>query len=80
MNCDISTVKILTGKVVLSAVIARIEWIFETFSSICLSFSGGKDSTVLSILWQMWPAGKNVDSQYYSLTGKLSTSAQLHTF
>ncbi|EJD4388386.1 phosphoadenosine phosphosulfate reductase family protein, partial [Escherichia coli] len=47
MNCDISTVKILTGKVVLSAVIARIEWIFETFSSICLSFSGGKDSTVL---------------------------------
>ncbi|ENF4047200.1 phosphoadenosine phosphosulfate reductase, partial [Escherichia coli] len=47
MNCDISTVKILTGKVVLSAVIARIEWIFGTFSSICLSFSGGKDSTVL---------------------------------
>ncbi len=25
----------------------RIEWPFETFSSVCLSFSGGKDSTVL---------------------------------
>ncbi|WP_249441600.1 hypothetical protein, partial [Escherichia coli] len=24
--------------------IARIEWIFETFPSVCLSFSGGKDS------------------------------------
>ncbi len=29
------------------AAIARIEWIFETFPSVCLSFSGGKDSTVL---------------------------------
>lgn len=28
-------------------VFARIEWIFETFPSVCLSFSGGKDSTVL---------------------------------
>ncbi|WP_181947767.1 phosphoadenosine phosphosulfate reductase domain-containing protein, partial [Klebsiella pneumoniae] len=32
---------------VLSSVIQRIEWIFETFPSVCLSFSGGKDSTVL---------------------------------
>ncbi|WP_136752702.1 phosphoadenosine phosphosulfate reductase [Escherichia coli] len=31
----------------LRAAIARIEWIFETFPSVCLSFSGGKDSTVL---------------------------------
>ncbi|GCK78891.1 phosphoadenosine phosphosulfate reductase [Escherichia coli] len=39
--------KILTGNNVLRAAIARIEWIFETFPSVCLSFSGGKDSTVL---------------------------------
>ncbi|STI55204.1 putative phosphoadenosine phosphosulfate reductase [Escherichia coli] len=31
----------------MSAAIHRIEWLFETFSSVCLSFSGGKDSTVL---------------------------------
>ncbi len=39
--------KILTGNNVLRAAIARIEWVFETFPSVCLSFSGGKDSTVL---------------------------------
>lgn len=39
--------KINTGENVLSAALHRIEWIFETFSSVCLSFSGGKDSTVL---------------------------------
>ncbi|EGM1627622.1 DUF3440 domain-containing protein [Salmonella enterica] len=39
--------KINTGENVLSAANHRIEWIFETFSSVCLSFSGGKDSTVL---------------------------------
>lgn len=39
--------KIRIGENVLSAAIRRIEWIFDTFSSVCLSFSGGKDSTVL---------------------------------
>ncbi|WP_170998641.1 phosphoadenosine phosphosulfate reductase domain-containing protein, partial [Escherichia coli] len=39
--------KIKTGDDVLSAVIHRVEWLFDTFSSVCLSFSGGKDSTVL---------------------------------
>ncbi|MGY0266152.1 phosphoadenosine phosphosulfate reductase domain-containing protein, partial [Citrobacter freundii] len=47
MNSDFSAEKILTGKNVLCAAIRRIEWLFETFSSVCLSFSGGKDSTVL---------------------------------
>ncbi|MDW4773113.1 phosphoadenosine phosphosulfate reductase family protein, partial [Escherichia coli] len=42
-----SVIKIRTGEDVLSSVIQRIEWIFETFPSVCLSFSGGKDSTVL---------------------------------
>lgn len=39
--------KIRTDVNVLYAAIHRIEWLFETFSSVCLSFSGGKDSTVL---------------------------------
>ncbi|MBB7067868.1 phosphoadenosine phosphosulfate reductase domain-containing protein, partial [Escherichia coli] len=39
--------KIQTGKDVLSAATHRIEWLFDTFSAVCLSFSGGKDSTVL---------------------------------
>ncbi len=47
MNDNFLTEKVLTGENVLRAAIARIEWIFETFPSVCLSFSGGKDSTVL---------------------------------
>ncbi|WP_170998642.1 phosphoadenosine phosphosulfate reductase domain-containing protein, partial [Escherichia coli] len=40
-------IKIRTDENVLFAAIHRIEWLFDTFSSVCLSFSGGKDSTVL---------------------------------
>ena len=47
MSDTLLTEKILIGENVLRAAIARIEWIFETFPSVCLSFSGGKDSTVL---------------------------------
>ncbi len=32
---------------VMNAANMRIDWIFDTFEMICLSFSGGKDSTVL---------------------------------
>lgn len=39
--------KVRTGKDVLSSAIQRIEWVFDTFPAVCLSFSGGKDSTVL---------------------------------
>lgn len=39
--------KIRTDENVLSAAIRRIEWVFDTFRAIYLSFSGGKDSTVL---------------------------------
>ncbi|EGL0295024.1 phosphoadenosine phosphosulfate reductase, partial [Escherichia coli] len=45
MSADIR--KISTGENVLATAVHRIEWLFETFSSVCLSFSGGKDSTVL---------------------------------
>lgn len=44
-NNNIKKIKI--GENVLSAAIHRIEWIFDTFSQVYLSFSGGKDSTVL---------------------------------
>lgn len=39
--------KYMLGKSVLVASQERIQWIFDTFKQICLSFSGGKDSTVL---------------------------------
>ena len=44
---SLKTEKILTGENVLRAATGRIEWLFDTFSSVCLSLSGGKDSTVL---------------------------------
>ncbi len=39
--------KIPLGINVLDATQTRIEWLFDTFEQISLSFSGGKDSTVL---------------------------------
>ncbi|MBC6573353.1 phosphoadenosine phosphosulfate reductase family protein, partial [Escherichia coli] len=47
MTNNFLTEKVFTGENILRAATARIEWIFETFQSVCLSFSGGKDSTVL---------------------------------
>ncbi|WP_441006760.1 hypothetical protein, partial [Escherichia coli] len=35
----------MAGENVVTEVTHRIEWLFDTFSSVCLSFSGGKDST-----------------------------------
>lgn len=32
---------------VLDAALLRLEWLFDTFEKVCLSFSGGKDSSVL---------------------------------
>uniref|UniRef100_UPI0010733E1A phosphoadenosine phosphosulfate reductase n=3 Tax=Morganellaceae TaxID=1903414 RepID=UPI0010733E1A len=39
--------KIALGKNVLEAAQERVQWIFDTFEQITLSFSGGKDSTAL---------------------------------
>ena len=47
MLIDHKSKKITVGENVYNASIKRIEWIFDTFSKVCLSFSGGKDSTVL---------------------------------
>jgi predicted phosphoadenosine phosphosulfate sulfurtransferase len=32
---------------VLDAALLRLDWVFESFEQVCLSFSGGKDSTIL---------------------------------
>jgi len=39
--------KIPLNMTVSDAAAERIAWIFDTFSRICVSFSGGKDSTLL---------------------------------
>lgn len=67
--------KIRMGEDVLSASMHRIEWVFDTFSSVCLSFSGGKDSTVLFHLVAEVARKKNVIFLYCSLIGKRSISA-----
>ncbi|ECP1951351.1 phosphoadenosine phosphosulfate reductase [Salmonella enterica] len=40
-------IKIPLGTNVFKAATTRIDWIFSTFTRVCVSFSGGKDSTVL---------------------------------
>lgn len=44
---NMSIEKIFTDRNVFFTSTARIEWLFDTFPNISLSFSGGKDSTVL---------------------------------
>lgn len=44
---DISMSKIPLSQNVLEAATARIEWTLATFSEVCVSLSGGKDSTVM---------------------------------
>lgn len=41
------TVRVYLETDVYTAAQSRIEWIFDNFERVCLSFSGGKDSTVL---------------------------------
>jgi predicted phosphoadenosine phosphosulfate sulfurtransferase len=41
------TWKIMLGETVLEAARARIHWLFDTFERLCVSFSGGKDSSVM---------------------------------
>jgi len=47
MSRHFSTDKQYLTENVFNAAVHRIEWIFDTFKSVCISFSGGKDSTVL---------------------------------
>lgn len=69
--------KIMTGIDVFDAAMERIEWVFDTFSSVCLSFSGGKDSTVLFHLMANIARRKNAVFLYCLLTGRLSISVPL---
>lgn len=60
----------ITGHNVLTAAKERLMWIFDTFDKICLSFSGGKDSTVLYHLAAEISRIKRKSFQSYLLTGK----------
>ncbi|HEC7758866.1 TPA: DUF3440 domain-containing protein [Salmonella enterica subsp. enterica serovar Muenchen] len=42
-----NNLKIFLGENVLDSTYKRIEWAFDTFDIVCVSFSGGKDSTLL---------------------------------
>ncbi len=65
--------KIKTGENVLRAAVERINWVFDTFAEICLSFSGGKDSTVLFHLVADIARRKNDVFPCCLSTGKRST-------
>ena len=80
MSDTLLTEKILTGENVLRVAIARIEWIFETFPSVCLSFSGGKDSTVLFHLVAEVARRRKRHFSVLSLTGRPSIGAPLNIF
>lgn len=43
----VGTIKIPLAENVCEAAVARLTWVFETAEAVCISFSGGKDSTVL---------------------------------
>ena len=64
--------KIPLGENVLDAAQKRIEWLFDTFEQITLSFSGGKDSTVLFIWLQQRPEDGTGNSMSCFSTGKYS--------
>ncbi len=60
MNDNFLTEKVLTGENVLRAAIARIEWILKYFHQFVSLFPVVKIPPCFSILWLMWPAGKDV--------------------
>ncbi|CTY37043.1 putative phosphoadenosine phosphosulfate reductase [Escherichia coli] len=72
--------KFIEEENVLSTAIQRIEWVFSAFSSVCFSFSGGKNSSVLFHLTADITRKKKVVSQYCSLTGSLSISAPFNMY
>lgn len=63
---------------VLDAALLRLEWVFDTFDNICLSFSGGKDS---SILWHLAAAvarskGRQFDVLFIDWEAQFSLTIQ----
>ncbi len=68
--------KIRTDVNVLHAAIHRIEWLFETFSSVCLFLEEKDSAQCCSILRPMARRKKRRFSVLFIDAGKLSTSAQ----
>lgn len=58
---------------VYSAAQGRVDWVFDNFERVCLSFSGGKDSTVLFHLLAQTARRRGNHSASCLLTGKRST-------
>lgn len=69
-------VKININESVLFAATERIDWAFDNFSHVCISFSGGKDSTVLLHLAGYIARKKKRNSACCLLTGKCSLITQ----
>ena len=61
--------RVYSTKNVLEAAKERISWAFDTFPKIYCSFSGGKDSTVMTHLVMEEAKGETVKSGSCSLTG-----------
>lgn len=64
--------KIDLGSDVFDAALMRIDWLFETFDQVCLSFSGGKGSSVLFHMTAAVARRKKRNLQCFLLTGKHS--------
>lgn len=60
---------------VLQATEQRIQWVMDNFSRICVSFSGGKDSTVMLHLTAQAARLQGKKSACCLLTGKRSSPA-----
>lgn len=57
---------------VFDAALMRLDWVFDTFEQVCLSFSGGKDSTVLFHLAAAVARKKGKNLRCCSWTGRRS--------
>lgn len=60
---------------VLQATEQRIQWVLDNFSRVCVSFSGGKDSTVMLHLTAQAARLQGKKSVCCLLTGKRSSPA-----
>lgn len=72
-----SLVKIPLPESVLQASQQRIQWVLENFSRICISFSGGKDSTTMLHGGALRPAnGKKFNVLFIDWEAQFSCTIQ----
>lgn len=69
-------VKININESVLFAATERIDWAFDNFSHVCISFSGGRIPPYYSIWLATLPERKKRNSACCLLTGKCSLITQ----